>query len=83
MPAPNDGTQQVHIIYPIIPTDCAATNSPISLRDEDVESLTQATIWNTLADRTEYGDMRTLRDEAFEYLKINVNIQAGAEEPAK
>jgi len=80
---PNDGTQQVHIIYPIIPLDCAATNSDISLRDEDVESLTQATIFYTLSDRTEYADMRTIRSEALAYLKLNVNVQKSAEEPAK
>lgn len=80
---PNDGTQQVHIIYPIIPADCAATNSAISLRDEDVESLTQATIWHTLSDKAENAELREIRNEALAYLKLNVNIQADAEEPAK
>ncbi len=80
---PNTGDQQVHIIYPILPTDCATTSSEISLRDEDEESLVQATIFHTLADRTEYQDMRIIRNEALEYLKLNVNVQASAEEPAK
>lgn len=80
---PNTGTQYLHIIYPIIPAECATTASNISLRDEDVEALTQATIWYTLSDRTEYEDMRIIRNEALEYLKLKLNIDANAEEPAK
>lgn len=80
---PNTGDQQVHIVYPVIPTDCATTASNISLRDEDQEALTQATIWYALSDRTEYEDMRRLRAEALEYLKLAINVQAGAEEPAR
>lgn len=80
---PNTGDQQVHIIYPVIPEECATTASNISLRDEDFEALVQATIWYTLSDRSEYADMRAMRNEALQYLKLVVGVQASAEEPAK
>jgi len=80
---PNDGTQQVHIIYPIIPLDCATPASEIALRDEDVESLTQATIWHALSDKSENVELAAIRNEALQYLQLNVKIQKDEKESAK
>lgn len=80
---PNTGNQQIHIVYPSIPSDCATVAAKISISDEWVEALTQATIWYALSDKSEYEDMRRIRAEALAYLKLSVDTEMKTEEPAE
>ncbi len=80
---PNTGSGYAHCRYQSIPADCATESTNISLKDEYREPLTQATIWYALADRMEDPEMRNIRNEALQYLKLTIDLKNVNEEDAK